>query len=91
MEPAGTRAAAPLTGPRTAVIWDVLNAEIARGGGRGLAVVDVGGGTAGFAVPLARDGHRVTVVYPSADALAASGWWTTTHRRSLTRCEHPSG
>jgi len=36
-----------------------------------MAVVDVGGGTGGFSVPLARDGHRVTVVDASPDALAA--------------------
>ena len=34
-------------------------------------VVDVGGGTGGFAVPLAQAGHRVTVVDASPDALAA--------------------
>ena len=33
--------------------------------------LDVGGGTGGFAVPLAELGHRVTVVDPSPDALAA--------------------
>jgi SAM-dependent methyltransferase len=53
------------------VVWDVLAAELARQGGRVLTVVDVGGGTGGFAVPLARAGHRVTVVDPSPDALAA--------------------
>ena len=37
----------------------------------GLDVLDVGGGTGGFAVPLAELGHRVTVVDPSPDALAA--------------------
>jgi ubiquinone/menaquinone biosynthesis C-methylase UbiE len=36
-----------------------------------LNVVDVGGGTGGFAVPLAEAGHTVTVVDPSPDALAA--------------------
>ena len=36
-----------------------------------LTVVDVGGGTGGFAVPLAQAGHRVTVVDASPDALAA--------------------
>jgi SAM-dependent methyltransferase len=36
-----------------------------------LDVVDVGGGTGGFAVPLAEAGHRVVVVDPSLDALAA--------------------
>jgi SAM-dependent methyltransferase len=34
-------------------------------------VVDAGGGTGGFAVPLAALGHRVTVVDPSPDSLAA--------------------
>ena len=37
----------------------------------GLDVVDAGGGTGGFAVPLARAGHRVVVVDPSPDSLAA--------------------
>ncbi|HZP54968.1 methyltransferase domain-containing protein, partial [Actinocrinis sp.] len=41
------------------------------GGTVPLDVVDVGGGTGGFAVALARLGHRVTVVDPSPDALAA--------------------
>lgn len=36
-----------------------------------LDIVDVGGGTGGFAVSLARLGHRVTVIDPSPDALAA--------------------
>jgi SAM-dependent methyltransferase len=36
-----------------------------------LTVVDVGGGTGGFAVPLAQAGHDVTVVDASPDALAA--------------------
>jgi SAM-dependent methyltransferase len=59
------------TSPRTAVVWEVLSAELDRQAGRALAVVDVGGGTGGFAVPLAQAGHRVTVVDPSPDALAA--------------------
>ncbi len=58
------------TGPRTAVVWAVLREEIDRRGA-GLVVVDVGGGTGGFAVPLAEAGHRVTVVDASPDALAA--------------------
>jgi S-adenosylmethionine-dependent methyltransferase len=37
-----------------------------------LSVVDAGGGTGGLAVPLAVAGHRVTVVDPSPDSLAAS-------------------
>jgi S-adenosylmethionine-dependent methyltransferase len=57
--------------PRTAVIWAVLRAELERRAGERLAVLDVGGGTGGFAVPLAEAGHHVTVVDASPDALAA--------------------
>ncbi|MBA3523261.1 MAG: hypothetical protein H0T85_01645, partial [Geodermatophilaceae bacterium] len=39
--------------PRTAVVWAVLDGELRRAG-RALSVVDVGGGTGGFAVPLAQ-------------------------------------
>ncbi|PZF91609.1 methyltransferase domain-containing protein [Micromonospora endophytica] len=60
----------PLT-PRTAVVWSVLTAELERRPAVELTVLDVGGGTGGFAVPLARAGHRVTVVDASPDALAA--------------------
>ncbi|MEV4766441.1 methyltransferase domain-containing protein [Micromonospora chokoriensis] len=66
----GRFAGPPLT-PRTAVIWSVLRAELDRRGDAELTVLDVGGGTGGFAVPLARAGHRVTVVDASPDALAA--------------------
>jgi SAM-dependent methyltransferase len=66
-----TGTAGPHLSPRTAVVWEVLTAEVRRQGGRVLTVVDVGGGTGGFAVPLAQAGHRVTVVDPSPDALAA--------------------
>ncbi|GIJ61581.1 class I SAM-dependent methyltransferase [Virgisporangium aurantiacum] len=52
------------------VVWAVLRQELDRAA-RPLAIVDVGGGTGGFAVPLARAGHRVTVVDASPDALAA--------------------
>ena len=55
---------------RTAVVWDVLQTELA--GIAGTArVVDLGGGTGGFAVRVAELGHQVTVVDPSPDALAA--------------------
>lgn len=57
--------------PRSVVIWAVLRGELAAQHGRSLSVVDVGGGTGGFAVPLAEAGHTVTVVDPSPDALAA--------------------
>jgi SAM-dependent methyltransferase len=57
---------------RTAVVWDVLREALdGRGAVGGSDVLDVGGGTGGFAVPLAELGHRVTVVDPSPDALAA--------------------
>ncbi len=59
------------TSVRTAVVWDVLSEATGRPGGAPLDVLDVGGGTGGFAVPLAEAGHRVTVVDPSPDALAA--------------------
>ncbi len=58
-------------GARTAVIWSVLRQELAARQGEALRVLDVGGGTGGFAVPLARAGHTVTVIDPSPDALAA--------------------
>jgi SAM-dependent methyltransferase len=56
--------------PRTVVVWDAL--ERALGGGP-REVVDIGGGTGGSAVRLAAMGHRVSVVDPSPDALAALG------------------
>jgi SAM-dependent methyltransferase len=61
----------PHAAPRTAAVWAVLRGELDRQRGRPLEVVDVGGGTGGFAVPLAEAGHRVTVVDASPDALAA--------------------
>ncbi|MEH3034211.1 MAG: methyltransferase domain-containing protein [Aeromicrobium erythreum] len=58
---------------RQEVMWQaVLDAVEAVGdAGSGLDVLDVGGGTGGDAVRLAGLGHRVTVVDPSPDALAA--------------------
>lgn len=60
---------------RTAVVWDALRgvlAERAKATGSSvLDIVDAGGGTGGFAVPLAELGHTVTVVDPSPDSLAA--------------------
>ncbi|MBA2640544.1 MAG: methyltransferase domain-containing protein [Nocardioidaceae bacterium] len=55
---------------RTAAVWAVVEAELGQLGGLG-RVVDLGGGTGGFAVRLAGLGHQVTVVDPSPDALAA--------------------
>ena len=42
-----------------------------RAGGGALDVLDIGGGTGGLAVRIGALGHRVTVVDPSPDALAA--------------------
>jgi SAM-dependent methyltransferase len=62
---------------RTAVVWEVLTAALDRlvpaadAAGQQLHILDAGGGTGGFAVPLARLGHRVTVVDPSPDSLAS--------------------
>lgn len=53
---------------RTAVVWEALLPVLADGP---LDVLDIGGGTGGFAVRVAELGHRVTVVDPSPDALAA--------------------
>ncbi|MBA8953719.1 methyltransferase domain-containing protein [Actinomadura namibiensis] len=57
---------------RGVVLWDALRTVLDRIAPEGPSdVVDVGGGTGGFAVPLAELGHRVTVVDESPDALAA--------------------
>ncbi|MFJ6213953.1 methyltransferase domain-containing protein [Streptomyces sp. NPDC092296] len=65
----------PRSSLRTAVVWEVLREALARRGeesaGPVLDVLDTGGGTGNFAVPVARLGHRVTVVDPSPDALFA--------------------
>ncbi|MET9068666.1 methyltransferase domain-containing protein [Streptosporangium sandarakinum] len=57
------------------MVWDVLRAVLAERssvtGRDRLDIVDAGGGTGGFAVPLAELGHAVTVVDPSPDSLAA--------------------
>jgi S-adenosylmethionine-dependent methyltransferase len=53
------------------VIWASLRAELDRRDGQALRVIDVGGGTGGFAVPLAEAGHHVTVIDASPDALAS--------------------
>jgi S-adenosylmethionine-dependent methyltransferase len=55
---------------RTAVVWDACRRRL-EAGGAAQTVLDVGGGTGGFAVRVAALGHRVTVVDPSPDALAA--------------------
>jgi S-adenosylmethionine-dependent methyltransferase len=57
------------------VLWDAIRELLAAAGASRseseLRVLDLGGGTGGLAVPVAELGHRVTVVDPSPDALAA--------------------
>jgi S-adenosylmethionine-dependent methyltransferase len=65
--PTSPRAAAESLPPRTAAVWSALDPVLAAGT---LRVLDVGGGSGTLAVPLALGGHDVTVVDPSADALA---------------------
>jgi S-adenosylmethionine-dependent methyltransferase len=65
--PTSPRAAADSAAPRTAAVWAALDPVLAGGP---LGVLDVGGGSGTLAVPLAEAGHDVTVVDPSADALA---------------------
>lgn len=58
---------------RTAVVWEALRElldDVRKEGSSTAEVVDIGGGTGGFAVRVAELGHRVTVVDPSPDALA---------------------
>ena len=58
------------------VVLDVLQTAVSALAGQtgraALDIVDAGGGTGGFAVPLASLGHHVTVVDPSPDSLAAA-------------------
>jgi SAM-dependent methyltransferase len=65
---------------RPDAVYRVLEAEVAaareRGGGRPPSVLDVGGGSGVWAVPLAAAGCVVTVIEPSPNALA------TLHRRA---------
>lgn len=60
--------------PRAEVVWMALRGEMERRAATGhagpLAVLDLGGGSGVFAVPLAELGHAVTVVDTSPDALA---------------------
>jgi S-adenosylmethionine-dependent methyltransferase len=63
-------------GAGSGVLWETLRGVVAERAGQSgrasLDVVDVGGGTGGFAVPLASLGHSVTVIDPSPDSLAAA-------------------
>lgn len=60
--PSERRAAA-----RTSVVWDAVRPLVESGAD----VLDIGGGTGGFAVRVAELGAHVTVVDPSPDALAS--------------------
>jgi len=63
---------------RSELMWQaVADAVGVAGTGDPLDVLDLGGGTGGDAVRLAQQGHRVTVVDPSPDALASL------HRRGV--------
>ena len=55
---------------RTAVVWEALRPVLEPTTGP-LDVLDIGGGTGGFAVRVAEQGHRVSVIDPSPDALAS--------------------
>ena len=65
--PTSPRAAADSAAPRTVAVWSALDPVLTADT---LRVLDVGGGSGTLAVPLAQSGHDVTVVDPSADALA---------------------
>ncbi|MFR9722271.1 methyltransferase [Streptomyces sp. MS19] len=71
----GPVAPGPHTALRTGVVWEALRQALAdlaaRTGRETLDVLDTGGGSGSFAVPVAGLGHRVTVVDPSPDALFA--------------------
>lgn len=71
---APAHAAAGPNPARTDVVWEALRTALERleqESAGPLEIVDAGGGTGGAAVPLAELGHRVTVVDPSPDSLAA--------------------
>jgi S-adenosylmethionine-dependent methyltransferase len=61
---------------RTVIIRDILrtviSALVTETGRPQLDILDAGGGTGGFAVPLAGLGHHVTLIDPSPDSLAAA-------------------
>jgi S-adenosylmethionine-dependent methyltransferase len=56
---------------RTGVVWDGVRRLLEADDAHRARIVDIGGGTGGFAVPLAELGHTVQVIDPSPDALAS--------------------
>jgi SAM-dependent methyltransferase len=71
--PASSTASERRQSVRSGVVWDGLRSVLLADGSRGqqARIIDIGGGTGGFAVPLAELGHTVHVIDPSPDALAA--------------------
>lgn len=61
----------PVAAERLAQVLDAQLGALVPGEQRALDVVDLGGGTGGLAIDVARRGHHVTVVDPSPDALAS--------------------
>ena len=73
-QPSGTTASERRQSVRTGVVWDGVRRLLDHPGAfaeERARIVDIGGGTGGFAVPLAELGHAVRVIDPSPDALAA--------------------
>ena len=66
-----TRRRRPVAATRLAEVLDAQLDGLVPGEQRALDVVDLGGGTGGLALDVARRGHHVTVVDPSPDALAS--------------------
>ena len=73
--PASSSASERRQSVRTGVAWDAVRGvlEDSPAGERRARIVDIGGGTGGFAVALAELGHHVQVIDPSPDALASLG------------------
>ena len=71
MAAAGSASPSRRAGARTVAVWDALDPILAAPDAGALDVLDIGGGTGTSAVRVAGLGHRVTVVDPSPDALAA--------------------
>ena len=67
--PATTVGAMAGTDRRATVLWAALEDLLVQF--PGATVLDIGGGTGGFAVRIAERGHQVRVIDPSPDALAA--------------------
>lgn len=72
--PASSSASERRQSVRSGVVWDGVRRVLDAPGAfpeQQARIVDVGGGTGGFAVPLAELGHTVQVIDPSPDALAS--------------------